>query len=193
MKKIKNILFTILVGVLSFIGMYTNVFADAPKTFKTKEPVLLTDYIKGAPKVHLKALESGILVYCQNEPLVYQGGYTMKINKKVDDGFIYILENKPNTGDSNKDYYAMQIAIWWYEDILNNNNVNIPASVKTSILQKVNTDKYIRIIYNLVNGAKKYSQNKTFSVSFNSENTNFTLDGDYYAVSYTHLTLPTKA
>ena len=180
MKKIKNILFTILVGVLSFIGMYTNVFADAPKTFKTKEPVLLTDYIEGAPKVHLKALESGILVYCQNEPLVYQGGYTMKINKKVDDGFIYILENKPNTGDSNKDYYAMQIAIWWYEDILNNNNVNIPASVKTSILQKVNTDKYIRIIYNLVNGAKKYSQNKNFSVSFNSENTNFTLDGDYY-------------
>ena len=137
---------TILVGILSLFGLYTNVLAEtAPKTFKTKDPVILTDYIEGAPKVHYKEIDGGILVYCQNEALVYQGKYTMKLYSQIDDGFIYILENKPNTGDKSKDYYAMQIAIWWYEDILNNNNVNIPRNVKINILNKVNTlDIYIQ-------------------------------------------------
>ena len=180
MKDFKRILFVFLVGMLSFLGICTNVMADAPKTFKTKDPVELTDYIVGAPRVHYKALESGVLVYCQNEPLVYQGGYTMKVNSQVDDGFIYILENKPNTGDEYKDYYAMQIAIWWYEDILNNNNVNISYDVKVNILQKVNTDKLVRIIYNLVMGAKNYTQNKEFSVEIDNNNTKFNIDGKYY-------------
>lgn len=180
MKKIMNILFTILVGVVSFFGITSNVLADAPKTFKTKEPVILEDYIEGAPKVHFKELDNGVWVYCQNEVLVYQGGYAMKIHSKIDDGYIYILENKPNTGDKNKDYYAMQIAIWWYEDLLNNNNENLSKELKTNILKQVNTDKYIRIIYNLVNGAKNYSQNKDTSISFNKETTKFNLVNNYY-------------
>lgn len=180
MKKIMNILFAFLVGITAFFGITNNVLADAPKTFKTKEPVLLEDYIEGAPKVHYKELENGTWVYCQNEILVYQGGYTMKINSKLDEGYIYILENVPNTGDKNKDYYAMQIAIWWYEDILNNNNANISKEVKTNILKQVNSDKYIRIIYNLVNGAKKYKQDKTINISINEDKTNFNISGNYY-------------
>ena len=161
MKNIKSFMITILVGILSLFGLYTNVLAEtAPKTFKTKDPVILTDYIEGAPKVHYKEIDGGILVYCQNETLVYQGRYTMKLYSQVDDGFIYILENRPNTGDKYKDYYAMQIAIWWYEDLLNNNNANIPQDVKVSILRKINTDTYSRIIYNLVSNAKKYKQDK---------------------------------
>ena len=157
MKNIKSFMITILVGILSLFGLYTNVLAEtAPKTFKTKDPVILTDYIEGAPKVHYKEIDGGILVYCQNEALVYQGGYTMKLYSQIDDGFIYILENKPNTGDKYKDYYAMQIAIWWYEDIVNDNNVNIPRDVKINILKKVNDDTFCRIIYNLVNGANNF-------------------------------------
>lgn len=188
MKKIMNILFTILVGVISFFGITSNVLADAPKTFKTKEPVILEDYIEGAPKVHFKELENGVWVYCQNEVLVYQGGYTMKVHSKIDEGYIYILENKPNTGDKNKDYYAMQIAIWWYEDLLNNNNANLSKEVKTNILKQVNTDKYIRIIYNLVNGAKNYKQNKDINISFNEETTKFNLVSGYYVSEEIELT-----
>lgn len=180
MKNVKTFIFTILVGILSLFGIYTNAWADAPKTIKTKEPVILTDYIEGAPKVYYKALESGILVYCQNESLVYQGGYTMKLNEKLNDGFIYILENKPNTGDTYKDYYAMQIAIWWYEDIINNNNVNIPRDVKVNILKKVNTDSYSRLIYNLVNGAKNYKQDTNISLSINTDTTKFNLSENNY-------------
>ena len=181
MKKFKSFMITILVGILSLFGLYTNVLAEtAPKTFKTKDPVILTDYIEGAPKVHYKEIDGGILVYCQNEALVYQGGYTMKLYSQINDGFIYILENKPNTGDKYKDYYAMQIAIWWYEDILNNNNVNIPRDVKINILKKVNDDTFSRSIYNLVNGAKYYSQKKDVSITVNTSNTKFNLSGNYY-------------
>ena len=181
MKNIKSFMITILVGILSLFGLYTNVLAEtAPKTFKTKDPVILTDYIEGAPKVHYKEIDGGILVYCQNEALVYQGGYTMKLYSQIDDGFIYILENKPNTGDKYKDYYAMQIAIWWYEDLLNNNNANIPQDVKVSILKKVNTDTYSRIIYNLVNNAKKYKQDKSINLSIDVNDASFELSGNYY-------------
>ena len=181
MKKFKSFMITILVGILSLFGLYTNVLAEtAPKTFKTKDPVILTDYIEGAPKVHYKEIDGGILVYCQNEALVYQGKYTMKLYSQIDDGFIYILENKPNTGDKSKDYYAMQIAIWWYEDILNNNNVNIPRNVKINVLKKVNEDTFSRSIYNLVNGAKYYSQKKDVSITVNTNNTKFNLSGNYY-------------
>ena len=181
MKNIRSFMITILVGILSLFGLYTNVLAEtAPKTFKTKDPVILKDYIEGAPKVHFKEIDGGILVYCQNEALVYQGGYAMKLYSQIDDGFIYILENKPNTGDKYKDYYAMQIAIWWYEDIVNDNNVNIPRDVKINILKKVNDDTFCRIIYNLVNGANNYSQKKDVSVSINTNNTKFNLNGNYY-------------
>ena len=181
MKNFKLFIITILVSILSLFGLYTNVLAEtAPKTFRTKDPVILTDYIEGAPKVHYKEINGGILVYCQNEALVYQGGYTMQLYSQIDDGFIYIIENKPNTGDKYKDYYAMQIAIWWYEDIVNNNNINIPRDIKVKILNKVNEDKFSRIIYNLVNGAKNYSQNKDVSISIDTKNTKFTLNGNYY-------------
>ena len=181
MKNIRSFMITILVGILSLFGLYTNVLAEtAPKTFKTKDPVILKDYIEGAPKVHYKEIDGGILVYCQNEALVYQGGYAMKLYSQIEDGFIYILENKPNTGDKYKDYYAMQIAIWWYEDIVNDNNVNIPRDVKINILKKVNDDTFCRIIYNLVNGANNYSQKKDVSVSINTYNTKFNLNGNYY-------------
>ena len=181
MKNIRSFMITILVGILSLFGLYTNVLAEtAPKTFKTKDPVILKDYIDGAPKVHYKEIDGGILVYCQNEALVYQGGYAMKLYSQIEDGFIYILENKPNTGDKYKDYYAMQIAIWWYEDIVNDNNVNIPRDVKINILNKVNDDTFCRIIYNLVNGANNYSQKKDVSVSINTNNTKFNLNGNYY-------------
>ena len=181
MKNIKSFMITILVGILSLFGLYTDVLAEtAPRTFKTKDPVILKDYIEGAPKVHYKEIDGGILVYCQNEALVYQGGYAMELYSQIEDGFIYILENKPNTGDKYKDYYAMQIAIWWYEDIVNDNNVNIPRDVKINILEKVNDDTFCRIIYNLVNGANNYSQKKDVSISISTNNTKFNLSGNYY-------------
>lgn len=181
MKNLKKIMFIFLVGILSFMGLNTKVEAatTAPSTIKTWAIYELPKYVQNLPVVHQKPLQNGIYVYCENEGLKYWSEYTMYLNGKVNDGFIYILENKPNTGDSKKDYYIMQIAVWWYEDIISGNNKNLTTSQKQYITNNASSNNICKKIYNLVNGAKNYKQQKgyikfdTNNVTFKEENGNY--------------------
>ena len=181
MKNLKKIMFIFLVGILSFMGLNTKVEAatTAPSTIKTWAIYELPKYVQNLPVVHQKPLQNGIYVYCENEGLKYWSEYTMYLNGKVNDGFIYILENKPNTGDSKKDYYIMQIAVWWYEDIVSGNNKNLTTSQKQYITNNAKSNDICKKIYNLVNGAKNYKQQKgyikfdTNNVTFKEENGNY--------------------
>ena len=181
MKNLKKIMFIFLVGILSFMGLNTKVEAatTAPSTIKTWAIYELPKYVQNLPVVHQKPLQNGIYVYCENEGLRYWSEYTMYLNGKVNDGFIYILENKPNTGDSKKDYYIMQIAVWWYEDIISGNNKNLTTSQKQYITNNASSNNICKKIYNLVNGAKNYKQQKgyikfdTNNVTFKEENGNY--------------------
>ena len=181
MKNLKKIMFIFLVGILSFMGLNTKVEAatTAPSTIKTWAIYELPKYVQNLPVVHQKPLQNGIYVYCENEGLRYWSEYTMYLNGKVNDGFIYILENKPNTGDSKKDYYIMQIAVWWYEDIVSGNNKNLTTSQKQYITNNASSNNICKKIYNLVNGAKNYKQQKgyikfdTNNVTFKEENGNY--------------------
>lgn len=174
-------MFIFLVGILSFMGLNTKVEAatTAPSTIKTWAIYELPKYVQNLPVVHQKPLQNGIYVYCENEGLKYWSEYTMYLNGKVNDGFIYILENKPNTGDSKKDYYIMQIAVWWYEDIISGNNKNLTTSQKQYITNNASSNNICKKIYNLVNGAKNYKQQKgyikfdTNNVTFKEENGNY--------------------
>ena len=174
-------MFIFLVGILSFMGLNTKVEAatTAPSTIKTWAIYELPKYVQNLPVVHQKPLQNGIYVYCENEGLRYWSEYTMYLNGKVNDGFIYILENKPNTGDSKKDYYIMQIAVWWYEDIISGNNKNLTTSQKQYITNNASSNNICKKIYNLVNGAKNYKQQKgyikfdTNNVTFKEENGNY--------------------
>ena len=181
MKNLKKIMFIFLVGILSFMGLNTKVEAatTAPSTIKTWAIYELPKYVQNLPVVHQKPLQNGIYVYCENEGLRYWSEYTMYLNGQVNDGFIYILENKPNTGDSKKDYYIMQIAVWWYEDIISGNNKNLTTSQKQYITNNASSNNICKKIYNLVNGAKNYKQQKgyikfdTNNVTFKEENGNY--------------------
>lgn len=174
-------MFIFLVGILSFMGLNTKVEAatTAPSTIKTWAIYELPKYVQNLPVVHQKPLQNDIYVYCENEGLKYWSEYTMYLNGKVNDGFIYILENKPNTGDSKKDYYIMQIAVWWYEDIISGNNKNLTTSQKQYITNNASSNNICKKIYNLVNGAKNYKQQKgyikfdTNNVTFKEENGNY--------------------
>lgn len=174
-------MFIFLVGILSFMGLNTKVEAatTAPSTIKTWAIYELPKYVQNLPVVHQKPLQNGIYVYCENEGLKYWSEYTMYLNGKVNDGFIYILENMPNTGDSKKDYYIMQIAVWWYEDIISGNNKNLTTSQKQYITNNASSNNICKKIYNLVNGAKNYKQQKgyikfdTNNVTFKEENGNY--------------------
>ena len=181
MKNLKKIMFIFLVGILSFMGLNTKVEAatTAPSTIKTWAIYELPKYVQNLPVVHQKPLQNGIYVYCENEGLRYWSEYTMYLNGKVNDGFIYILRNKPNTCDSKKDYYIMQIAVWWYEDIISGNNKNLTTSQKQYITNNASSNNICKKIYNLVNGAKNYKQQKgyikfdTNNVTFKEENGNY--------------------
>ena len=183
MKNLKKMVFIFLVGILSFMGLNTKVeAASAPSTIKTGDVIKLNDYVPNLPAVHYKPLSNGVWVYCENEGLRYWSGYTMYLNGKVNDGFIYILENKPNTGDSKKDYYIMQIAIWWYEDILTGSNKNLSANAKNYITKNANSNSICKSIYNLVNGAKNYKQEKGY-IKFDTSKVTFSEENGYYVSS----------
>ncbi len=183
MKNLKKIIFVFLAGILSFMGLNTKVeAATAPSTIKTGDVIKLGDYLPNMPVVHFKPLANGVWVYCENEGLRYWSNYTMYVSGKVNDGFIYILENRPNTGDSKKDYYIMQIAVWWYEDILTGKDKNLSASAKQYITNNANSNSMCKSIYNLVNGAKNYKQQNGY-IKFDTNNVTFTEENGYYISS----------
>lgn len=175
----KNKLLIFIISLLSIFGFATNVKADTPpSSFRTWKVVLLNEYIPGV-KIYHKPLENGVEVFCEDFGLKYDSLITMNLLGKVNDGYIYILENRPNTGNAEKDYYILSVAVWWYKDYLNNNNVNLSSAVKSYITNNRNTDPTCRAIYNLVEGAKNYKQIAGF-INFSDDNIKFTESNGYY-------------
>lgn len=175
----KNKLLIFIISLLSIFGFATNVKADTPpSSFRTWKVVLLNEYIPGV-KIYHKPLENGVEVFCEDFGLKYDSLITMNLLGKVNDGYIYILENRPNTGSAEKDYYILSVAVWWYKDYLNNNNVNLSSAVKSYITNNRNTDPTCRAIYNLVEGAKNYKQIAGF-INFSDDNIKFTESNGYY-------------
>lgn len=176
MKKTLQIL---LVGILAFLGFNLGVNADTPpKTFVAREVILLEEYVPGIVSYY-KPIDGGLEVFCEDEGLTYLTNLTYGLWEQVDDGYIYIFEHRPSTGNSKKNYYIQSVAVWWYKDYLNNNNTNIPKDKKDYIISHKDSDEVCKLIYNLVEGAKKYKQSKG-TISFSSANVNFTEDNEYY-------------
>ena len=101
----KKAIFAILVGILSFMGFNFNVqAAEPPKSFVAKEVIKLPEYVPGIVSYY-KPIGGGLEVFCEDEGYTYLTNLTYGLWEIVDDGYIYILEHRPNTGDSKKDYY----------------------------------------------------------------------------------------
>ena len=94
----------------------------------------------------------------------------------------YILSNgyprTSITGDSDKDYYITQAALWWYMD-LHMGGHNLPDSFKTTGSDPYNLRQYI---INLVNGAEQITSYATPAIKLiNNDNTlNLSSDKSYY-------------
>ena len=178
----KKYLLSVLVAFVSFLGLTIGVSAaNPPETFKTKEVTEITDYVPGIISYY-KPIDGGLEVFCEDSGLTYVTGITYKLKGQVHDGYIYIFEHRPNTGNTYKDYYIQSVAIWWFKDYLNGNNVNIPKAKKDYITNHRTTDEVCRLIYELVEGAKAYKQTKG-SISFDSSSVTWTESGDYYVSS----------
>ncbi|MDD4188266.1 MAG: SpaA isopeptide-forming pilin-related protein [Bacilli bacterium] len=174
----KKKIFLLIAGILCLFGFTVKAEASAPSTIKAGNLTPITNYINGV-QASLKTTSNGQYLYCEIVNLLFPRNKTLTLGTEVDKGFAYILNNKPKTGDSNKNYYIMQMAVWWYKDILNGGNNNVSANTKTYCTKNRSTHDVCGKIYNLVEGAKKYQVVKG-KMSFDDAAIKFTKSGEYY-------------
>ena len=171
-KKILSLLFLL----LSVFGFSLRAEA-APATIKTTSLGKSSNLIAGVPTVYVKQTNTGIYLYCEEALKKYATNSTLKLRGEAPKGMVYILKNKPNTGNANTDYYIMQTAVWWFRDVWSGTS-NISQATKNKIISGRNTNNTYNKIYNLVEGARNYSE-VIGSISL-SGNNKFTEQGSYY-------------
>lgn len=189
----KKKIFLIITGILCLFGFTFNADAAAPTTINAGSKIRITDYIEGVPAWVKTTSNLSHYLYCEVANLTFPSNKTLTLGTEVDKGFIYILNNKPNTGNRDKDYYIMQIAVWWYKDVLAGGNDNIPASAKTYCINNRYSNDVCSRVYNLVEGAKSYQVLKG-QMSFDNSTVKFTENGGYYVsdkISFTSANLTT--
>ena len=172
----KKKIFTLLFLLLSVFGFSLKADA-APATIKTTSLGKSSNLISGVPTVYIKQTSDSIYLYCEEALKKYPANTTIKLKGEAPKGMVYILKNRPNTGNANTDYYIMQTAVWWYRDIWSGTN-NISQATKNKIISGRNSNTTYNKIYNLVEGAQYYSEViGSMSISGNNK---FTEQGAYY-------------
>lgn len=155
-------------------------------TYKTEKN---TD---GDYRVLLKKAKDGTYLYCIDLEKTFDANVNYTKKGTLDDGFVYILNNIPNTGDSKKDYYITQMAVYYYEDYLNNNNNNLQQDVKKYIISVAENDNakgvtaetrdVCKKILALLEGAKRYAQIDGY-LMIDSKVVTYTIKDGYYVSS----------
>ena len=202
MRKVKSILLAMLVAfVIGFAGL-GSVFAatSLPNSIKTADltgngKYKTVNYINATAAdgkkytypIVVKKTTEGKYVYCMELDATYKYKVDFKKTGKVDDGFIYIIDANINTGDSEKDFYIKQLAVWYYMDYVNGNNANLETSLKNYIIyhskdsKRENYDVCKKVI-DLLNGAINYKQAK-WSIDLVDSKVTFTIADGYYVSS----------
>ena len=124
MKKISKIfksLFTIIMATTMVIASMKNVNA-ASETIQLGAARQTGSYIAGVTFSY-KVTTDGQYLYCLNMHKTTAQNVQAKLvtnSRYIDGGVVYILKNgyptTTITGDSDKDYYITQTAVWWYLD-----------------------------------------------------------------------------
>lgn len=187
MKKLKNNKFKIIVlsVLIAMLGAFaitgTNAETTAPTSFTTNSEKILTGYIDN---IHYGKLTSSLggYVYCRDMNLGIPYGVSMTLEGEAPAAIAYILSNgyprTSITGDSDKDYYITQAALWWYMD-LHMGGHNLPESFKTTGPDPYNLRQYV---INLVNGAEQNTTYATPAIKLVNNNSTLNLSSDkkYY-------------
>ena len=202
MRKVKSIIFAILIAfVIGFAGL-GSVFAatSLPNSIKTADltgngKYKTVNYINATAAdgkkytypIVVKKTTEGKYVYCMELDATYKYKVDFKKTGKVDDGFIYIIDANINTGDSDKDFYIKQLAVWYYMDYVNGNNANLETSLKNYIIyhskdsKRENYDVCKKVI-DLLNGAINFKQTKG-SIDLVDSKVTFSIVDGYYVSS----------
>ncbi len=116
-------------------------------------------------------------VYCLEKNKGWSPGETITRNETpLDDGYVYLLQNgypkKSLTGDNANDEYLTQIAVWWYQDLVNGVSDNETGVLTANQKSVIKSSKYYRYIEPLITGAVNAKNNPieinpTFSINTN--------------------------
>ena len=177
MKKFKMMTFILVLITLLFGGSLSTYAATTLPDSVTSEPLREVEFIENFPVI-VKKTNHGY-VYCLNMSHTYAANVTFSKTGEVAAGYNYILNNKPNTGNVDKDFYITQMAVWYYEDYLNNDNFNLVPEVKKYIIRHKDTEEVSGYIYKLYDGAKNYKEPKG-KIDISPRDITFTKDGEYF-------------
>ena len=206
MRRVKFLSIIILVLAFLFGGML-NAKADniLPSTFVTSaEDRTVLNYIKYTDSdgkdddyaLYLKKTKNSTnYVYCIELPKKYEGALTYTKTGTMDIGINYILKNRPNTGDKNKDFYITQMAVYFYQDWVNGNDNNLQEGFKKLIIAGAKNEKaeldnetkaVCKAIYNLWLNATKYRNSVTHAnnyIKITTDKVTFSQENGYFVSS----------
>lgn len=186
-KKFRLLTIFMMVAAMLFGGMLTaNAVSSIPNSV-VSDAERQVEFIKNYPVIVKTANNGRYYIYCLNQSRTYAGGIKFTKTGTVDPGFTYILNNRPQTSNRDRDFYVTQMAVWYYEDYLNQNNFNLVTEVKEYIIRHKDTaNDPSKDIYALYDGAKKFktqNNNGIGSIKIDASNVKFTQDGDYFVSS----------
>lgn len=178
MKKRFLSILLILMALVSF-----NMKVDAaPASIPSGSMTQLVQFISGPTAYDMVIPGTSNRFYCLNQGKAYRQNSTYYRYAEAPQGFVYMMQNKPKTGDNAKNQFIMQYAVWFYEDIVNGNNYNLTVAQKNNIRNNrnnyANCAEVCSEIMRLVEGAQNY-KTPTGNASF-SKTVSFTEQGEYF-------------
>ena len=189
LKNFKKILLLAVIAITGIFSVYLNVNAEDEKVIQLGTPKTTGSYIGGFNFAY-KVTTDGRVLYCLNyHKKTAQNIAADRVDNSslVDGGVLHIIKNgyptKSITGNSDKDYYITQIAVWWYLDDTHGMS-NLTNWVKSSGQDPENLRSYIK---NLVEEGKNHKGDSlatTYTdLKISTNSTEMKLDGKYFVSS----------
>ena len=180
MKTMKKILFSIL--VVALVGLTALSVNAANKTIQLGTArKITTGYIAGVT-FSTKVTTDGEYLYCIDMPKETASNTSATLVKELDKGIAAIIRNgypyTKITGDSEKDYYITQTAVWWYlDDTTGSHNLGEQFKEDGSDAYKMRSEvkKLVQIGKNARGAA-----DVTTSLELSAASSTLTRDGDYF-------------
>lgn len=185
LSKLTKVIATIILTITVIVNSSTTVNAVAD-TIQLGDAPVTEKYIAGV-SFHYKKTVEGTYLYCLDIHKNTARNVTARLVKNspnINGGLIYILKNgypnKSITGDSAKDYYITQTAVWWYLDNTTG-STNLGDQFKGNGSDPHDMRKYVK---QLVEEAMSHHNDKigysATELVLNSKSTEMKLEGNYY-------------
>ena len=165
MKSLRKILLVAILALVVFMGGKTSVNA-VEETISLGSAKSLPEYVSGLTFSD-KRMTNGEHLYCLHRHADTAQNVKAHLKGKTDAGLTYIMSKGSITGNSTKDLYIKQVAVWWYLDSTTGSS-NLSSSYKNQSNTVMNHARQ------LVKEAKKASSTAT-KASINASANNYVL------------------